>query len=144
MHQLKLPISAASRIAAVGAIGLCAFGPMLSAADEPTMPKSLDEAIAMERADALPHTPFYDTPSLASSKPGDLLRQEPGIGFALPSGATAVRILYHSQSADGADVATSGMVLIPAGSAPADGWPVMAFIRTRPGSDSSARCSPAE
>lgn len=141
MHQPKHRISTTLRIAAVAAVGLCVFGSMLSAADEPAMPKSLDEAIAMERADALPRTAFYDTPSLASSKPGDLLRQEPGIGFALPSGATAVRILYHSLSADGADVATSGVVLIPAGSPPADGWPVIVWAH---GTSGVARqCAPS-
>ena len=114
---------------------------MLSAADEPEMPRSLDEAIAMERADALPRTAFYDAASLASSKPGDLLRQEPGVGFALPSGATAVRILYHSLSADGADVATSGVVLIPAGSAPAGGWPVIVWAHGTSGV--ATQCAPS-
>jgi hypothetical protein len=141
MHRLQHRISKASHISALGAIGLCAFGSMLSAADEPSMPKSLEEAIAMERADALPLTAFYDTPALTSSKPGDLLRQEPGIGFALPSGATAVRILYHSLSADGADVATSGIVLIPGGGAPAGGWPVIVWAH---GTSGVARqCAPS-
>ena len=141
MHQLKTSISTARRISAVAAIGLCACVPALSTADEPGLPRSLDAAIAMERADALPLTGFYDTPALASSKPGDLLRQEPGIGFALPDGAAAVRILYHSLSADGADVATSGMVLIPAGSAPAGGWPVIVWAH---GTSGVARqCAPS-
>jgi hypothetical protein len=39
-------------------------------ADEPMMPKSLDQAIAMERANALPLTAFYDTPALTSSSSG--------------------------------------------------------------------------
>ena len=141
MHQLKRLISTALRTSTVGAIGLLAFGPTLSAADEPEMPRSLDEAIAMERADALPRTAFYDAASLASSKPGDLLRQEPGVGFALPSGATAVRILYHSLSADGSDVATSGMVLIPAGSAPAGGWPVIVWAHGTSGV--ATQCAPS-
>jgi pimeloyl-ACP methyl ester carboxylesterase len=141
MHRLKHRISTALRFSLLAAVGVCAFGSMVSTADEPMMPKSLDEAIAMERADALPLTAFYDTPALTSSKPGDLLRQEPGNGYALPSGATAVRILYHSQSADGADVATSGVVLIPAGSAPAGGWPVIVWAH---GTSGVARqCAPS-
>jgi len=141
MHRLKHRTPAALRIRALSAIGLCAFGPMVSTADEPGLPKSIDEAIAMEHADALPRTAFYDTPALTSSKPGDLLRQEPGNGYALPRGATAVRILYHSQGADGADVATSGVILIPAGSAPAGGWPVIVWAH---GTSGVARqCAPS-
>jgi len=60
----------------------------------------------MEQADALPSTAFYHTPPLAASKPGDLLRRVTFDGYAVPPGATAVRILYHSLNADGADVAT--------------------------------------
>src|SRR5450631_3818516 len=77
MHQLKRLISTALRTSTVGAIGLLAFGPTLSAADEPEMPRSLDEAIAMERADALPRTAFYDAASLASSKPGICCARNP-------------------------------------------------------------------
>ncbi len=141
MHQLKHELSMKLRIAALLAVGVFGFGSLVSVADEPGMPKSLDEAIAMERADAMPLTAFYDTPALTSSKPGDLLRQEPGNGYELPDGASAVRILYHSLSADGADVATSGVVLIPAGAAPAGGWPVIVWAH---GTSGVARqCAPS-
>ena len=62
------------------------------AADEPGLPRSLAEAARMEQADALPRTGFYDTPSLAGTKPGDLLRHESFGGYIVPSGATAIRI----------------------------------------------------
>jgi hypothetical protein len=111
------------------------------AADEPGLPHSLAEAIQMERADALPRTAFYDTPSLGKTKPGDLLRQAPFRGYAVPSGARAVRILYHSLNADGGDVATSGVVLIPAGRPPTGGWPVIAWAH---GTSGVARmCAPS-
>jgi pimeloyl-ACP methyl ester carboxylesterase len=59
----------------------------------------------------------------------------------LPTGATAIRILYHSLSADGKSVATSGVVLIPAGTAPAGGWPVIAWAH---GTSGVARqCAPS-
>src|SRR5580700_1223153 len=109
------------------AFGLTALSPLAAMADEPQMPKSIDEAIRMERADALPRTAFYDTPALHTSKPGELLRYEAAVGYAMPTGATAVRILYHSLNADGTDVAASGVVLIPAGKAPPGGWPVIAW-----------------
>jgi pimeloyl-ACP methyl ester carboxylesterase len=121
-----------------------AFGAVaspVSTADEPGIPKSLGEAIRMERADALPRTSFYETPSLAATKPGTLLRHEMVTEYAIPAGATAVRILYHSLSAVGADVATSGVVLIPAGTAPPGGWPVIAWAH---GTSGVARqCAPS-
>src|SRR5271165_4197061 len=102
-------------------LGRCAW--LLAAAGAAhaqELPKTPAEAQALERADALPITAFYATPgNLSASKPGDLLRQEPFRGYALPKGASAVRILYHSLSATDRDVASSGVVLIPAGQAPA-------------------------
>jgi pimeloyl-ACP methyl ester carboxylesterase len=113
----------------------------LSHADSAPIPHSLAEAIKMEQDDALPLTAFYETPALSGSKPGALLRQEPFQGYAIPSGATAVRILYHSLSSKGAHVATSAVVLIPAGQAPAGGWPVIAWAH---GTSGVARmCAPS-
>ncbi|MBV9725401.1 MAG: hypothetical protein JO299_09520, partial [Gammaproteobacteria bacterium] len=114
----------------VGILAVSSFVSLEStalAADEPGLPHSLAEAIKMEQADALPRTGFFDTPSLAGSKPGALLRQEPFAGYAVPAGARAIRILYHSLNADGGDVATSGVVLIPGGQTPAGGWPVIVW-----------------
>jgi pimeloyl-ACP methyl ester carboxylesterase len=107
----------------------------------PPMPHSLAEAIKMEQDDALPLTAFYQTPALSGSKPGALLRQEPFQGYAVPPGVTAVRILYHSSSSKGTPVATSAVVLVPAGQAPAGGWPVIAWAH---GTSGVARmCAPS-
>ena len=126
---------------AVVAFGLTALSPVAVVADEPPLPNSIDEAVRMERADALPRTAFYETPALNPSMTGELLRQEAGAGYALPTGATAVRILYHSLNADGKDVAASGVVLIPAGKAPPGGWPVIAWAH---GTSGVARqCAPS-
>jgi pimeloyl-ACP methyl ester carboxylesterase len=130
-----------SAVAWLGLASLITGGPAPWAEDVPGMPHSLAEAVRMEQEDALPRTDFYDTPSLQGSRPGDLLRKAPFDGYALPKGATAVRILYHSLSADGTDVATSGVVLIPAGSAPPGGWPVIAWAH---GTSGVARmCAPS-
>jgi len=125
--------------ALAGAAGM--LGCLPAAADLPALPSSLADAVRTERADALPRTAFYDTPSLAGTKPGDLLRKEAFSGYQVPTGATAVRILYHSLSASGADVATSGVVLIPSGKPPAGGWPVIAWAH---GTSGVARmCAPS-
>jgi pimeloyl-ACP methyl ester carboxylesterase len=106
------------------------------------MPKTVAEAIAMEQADRLPIGDFYSTPAnLSATKPGDLLRKEAFTGYTLPKGATAVRIIYHSLDATGGDVATSAAVLIPAGTPPPTGWPVIAWAH---GTSGVARlCAPS-
>lgn len=111
-------------------------------ADDSGLPKSVTEAIQIEKADALPRTALYNAPdSIANSKAGDLLKSESFAGYTLPEGATAVRILYHSLDATQHDVVTSGVVLIPAGQAPAGGWPVIAWAH---GTSGVARmCAPS-
>lgn len=86
------------------------------------------QALAYEKADQMPPSAFYDTPvPLPPGKPGELIRSEAASGYALPSGVRAVRILYHSRSATGKDVAASEVVLLPPGHAPNGGWPVIAW-----------------
>ncbi len=106
------------------------------------LPKSRAEAIALEAKDALPLTRFYDPPQpLAEAAPGTLIRSEPFAGYSLPKGASAVRILYHSRALHGEDVTASGVVLIPAGTAPRGGWPVIAWAH---GTSGVARmCAPS-
>jgi Secretory lipase len=91
----------------------------------------------------LPLTSFYDTPDrLPAGKPGELIRSELFDGYDLPPAVSAVRILYHSRSAAGEDVAASGVVLIPGeGKPPAGGWPVIVWAH---GATGVARpCAPS-
>jgi len=91
----------------------------------------------------LPITKFYDTPDpLPAGKPGELIRSEEFDGYELPFSVSAVRILYHSRSATGEDVAASGVVLFPDDKKPpAGGWPVIAWAH---GPDGVARaCAPS-
>ncbi|HEV3366111.1 MAG TPA: hypothetical protein VG054_01510, partial [Acidimicrobiales bacterium] len=69
--------------------------------------------------------PFYQVPSpLSPAPPGSIIRSEaiPSNG-QLPEGAKAYRILYHSQSLTGADIAVSGIAVVPGGTPPARGFP---------------------
>jgi pimeloyl-ACP methyl ester carboxylesterase len=81
------------------------------------------------RVRTLRMTPFYDAPQpLPAGKLGDLIRSESFDDYDLPLSVNVVRILYHSRSASGQDVATSGVVLFPADKkAPSGGWPVIAW-----------------
>lgn len=68
------------------------------------------------------------TPSpLPAGDPGSIV-----VDQALPAnpvlpGVTAHRILYRSTDASGQTIAVSGYVVVPAGPAPAGGWPVMSW-----------------
>jgi alpha-beta hydrolase superfamily lysophospholipase len=84
--------------------------------------------LANDRADLIPISAFYDAKQpLEPWRPGELIRSEAAIGLQLPSGVSAIRILYRSVSPAGQPVAASGLVLIPAGPPPAGGWPVIAW-----------------
>jgi hypothetical protein len=88
-------------------------------------------------------TRFYDAPQpLPAGKPGDLIRSESFDDYDLPLSVNVVRILYHSRSASGQDVAASGVVLFPAEKkAPSGGWPVMAWAHSITGVARS--CAPS-
>ncbi len=90
----------------------------------------------------LPLTKFYDTPNpLPTGKPGELIRSESFGEYDLPYEISAVRILYHSRSPSGGDVAASGVVLLPDGTPPASGWPVIAWAHDFIGS--ARQCAPS-
>ena len=76
---------------------------------------------------ALPITPFYREQAFGTAKPGTLVRSEPATDFALPPGIRAIRILYHTRTASKTDTLSSGVVLIPYGQPPRDGWPLLAW-----------------
>jgi Secretory lipase len=79
----------------------------------------------------LPLTKFYDTAEpLPPGKPGELIRSAEFYEYNLPADVNAVRILYHSHSPAGDDVASSGVVLFPDHKPPAGGWPVIAWAHS--------------
>lgn len=92
---------------------------------------------------SLPITKFYDTPDpLPEAEPGTLIRSQEFDQYEIPYSITAIRILYHSRSASGRDVAVSGVVLFPYDKKPPrGGWPVIAWAH---GSTGIARaCAPS-
>jgi hypothetical protein len=112
-----------------------------TAAADDLLPQSRAQALALEARDALPLTRFYDPPPLGERPAGTLIRSQRFNGYSLPPGAHAVRILYVSRALDGARDAVSGVVLIPDGSPPRSGWPVIAWAH---GTSGVARmCAPS-
>ena len=91
---------------------------------------------------ALPLGKFYETPEpLPPGKPGELIRSEQAYEYHLSYEASTFRILYHSLSPQGKDVAVSGVVLVPDGTPPAGGWPVIAWAHDFVGS--ARQCAPS-
>ena len=86
----------------------------------------IGKTIDAERA--LPITSFYKAPEPETpDKSGMLVRAEPATDLALPPGVTATRILYHTRTANNTDALASGVVLVPYGLPPKDGWPLLAW-----------------
>lgn len=90
----------------------------------------------------LPLTKFYDTPQpLPPGKAGELIRSETIDEYHLPFEVSALRILYHSRTANGHDVPVSAVVLVPDGKPPASGWPVIAYAHEFRGA--ARQCAPS-
>lgn len=95
-----------------------------------------------QRLRTFPLAKFYDTPDpLPKGKAGDLIRKEEFENYELAEGVNAERILYHSRSATGEDVASSGVVLYPDGKIPSGGWPVIAWAH--PVKGVARQCAPS-
>ena len=77
--------------------------------------------------------------ALPEGKPGDLIKSEPL--DQSPAGGTAYRVMYHSQSVDGRDIAVTGTVVVPAGTAPEGGWPIMSIAHGTTGI--ADQCAPS-
>ncbi len=69
---------------------------------------------------------FYGVPDpLPPGEPGDVIAKEQ-VDVAGVDG-TVWRVMYQSRSIAGDDIAVTGLVIVPDGPAPADGWPVVTW-----------------
>ncbi len=90
----------------------------------------------------LPLTKFYDTSRpLPAGKAGELIRSESARQYSLPFELSAWRILYHSRTAKGDDVAVSAVVVVPDGKPPAGRWPMIAWAHDFRGA--GRQCAPS-
>ena len=77
-------------------------------------------------------TAFYQASEAEiAGAPGTVIRQEPMVGA--PAGASAYRVLYRSTTPDGQPIAVSGVIIIPQGTAPPGGWPIVAWAHPTTG-----------
>ena len=83
---------------------------------------------------------FYTPPAnMPKKSPGTLIRSTP---IAAPSGAKAWKVLYHSRAVDGRDIAVSGVVVVPSGTAPKASRPVVTWAHGTTGLGD--QCAPSK
>lgn len=83
---------------------------------------------------------FYGVPDpLPKGKPGDLIASEPVTVAGL--NGTMSRVMYHSTTIDGRDIAVTGLIAIPNGTPPAGGRPVITWAHGTTGL--ADKCAPS-
>jgi pimeloyl-ACP methyl ester carboxylesterase len=83
---------------------------------------------------------FYAPPAnMAKQAPGTIIRST---AIDAPAGAKAWKVLYHSRSVDGRDIAVSGVVVVPKGAAPKGGRPVVSWAHGTAGLGD--QCAPSK
>jgi pimeloyl-ACP methyl ester carboxylesterase len=115
-------------VAVVVALGLGACSsPSASTTTKPAAGAGPKTVAADVHATGIPA--FYTPPNpLPAAAPGTLIRTEKVTGVpGVPATATVWRILFHSRSIYGDDIAESGYVVVPGGNAPAQGYPVLTW-----------------
>ncbi|HVA02953.1 MAG TPA: lipase family protein [Acidimicrobiales bacterium] len=72
---------------------------------------------------------FYTPPNpLPPGAPGAIIRTEKVTGVpGVPATATVWRVLFHSRSIYGADIAESGYIVVPGGTSPKGGYPILTW-----------------
>jgi pimeloyl-ACP methyl ester carboxylesterase len=69
---------------------------------------------------------FYGVPDpLPAATPGTIIKSEPVTVAGL--NGTMSRVMYHSTTINGDDIAVTGLIAIPNRAAPAGGWPVVSW-----------------
>ncbi|MCH5676824.1 lipase family protein [Streptomyces gilvus] len=114
---------------------------LLSACSAAAGKTAPDPDVSEAQPNPRPAWSFYRPPEPLPARPaGALIRSEP---VPAPAGARDWRILYHSRSTAGKDIAVSGSVFIPATdpSAPPGGRPVVAWAHGTTGLGDS--CAPS-
>jgi pimeloyl-ACP methyl ester carboxylesterase len=86
---------------------------------------------------------FYRPPSpLPYAPAGTIIRSQAlSLDPGLPAGARAWRVLYHSTSGSGGDLAESGVVVVPGGTPPPGGFPIVSWAHGTTGVASG--CAPS-
>jgi alpha-beta hydrolase superfamily lysophospholipase len=92
---------------------------------------------------AFPGATELPPPNMADDGPGSLVDVKPFTSSVVlqSANATAVRVVYRSTSSTGDPTQVSGVVAVPAGKPPKDGWPIISFGHSLTGLD--MKCAPS-
>lgn len=83
---------------------------------------------------------FYSLPDpVPKGEPGEIFRSE--VVRSAPAGTRAWRVLYHSRDLHGDNTLVSGLIVAPAGDAPATGRPVVSWAH--PTTGIAPECAPS-
>jgi acetyl esterase/lipase len=120
------------RLAALALVTLlaaaCSSGGDGGAADEAEAAEAATTTEVPEGAAVVTVDDAYAVPDpLPPGEPGDPIHIEALPAPASEPGASAWRVLYHSRSLEGDDIAVSGFIMRPPGDPPPGGFPVLAF-----------------
>ncbi len=127
MRRLTVALLIATTVALTAASGAGAT----TGTDAPQTPKGVKRAPSGVR--------FYEVPDpLPPGEPGDIIWAAP---YKAVPGAKAWKVLYHSRSLSGDDIAVSGVIVVPDGKAPAGGRPVVSWAHGTHGI--ADRCAPS-
>ena len=89
-----------------------------------------------------PGAPEIPPPDLSDTGPGSLVDSTPVTGMVAfdDAAASAVKVTYRSTSRTGAPSQATGVVVVPPGQPPKDGWPIIAFGHAMTGTQ--PKCGP--
>lgn len=122
-------------------IGIAALVAVIVAA--PAVARLLDFGVRVGEGAAVESSvaAFYAAPTPAPSPapPGTIVRSEPVVGP--PDGSKAVRVIYHSTDASGADILVSGLIVAPIEPAKAGTRSVVSWAH--PTTGTAPRCAPS-
>jgi len=101
---------------------------------------SVDRRLVEGEIEEVTEAPFYTLPSpVPAGQPGDIIRTEKL--SSAPDGSVGWRVLYHTTDVTGADIVASGVIVAPAGPAPAGGRTVVGW--GHPTTGAAAKCAPS-
>ncbi len=128
-------------LAAVVIAGAVNSSPASASGSDVSRPQGV--ATVPASATARGPTSFYQPPDpLPPAPPGTLVRDQIVTGVpGIPPGDTVWRILYHSQTIAGGDIAVSGYVVVPSAGVPPGGYPVLAWAHGTTGA--ATKCAPS-
>jgi pimeloyl-ACP methyl ester carboxylesterase len=113
--------------------------------DDDASPSNPDTDPSTETAPALqelaPDEDLYAVADdLQPGEPGDLIAVQEVEGASIDG--TVLRVLYHSESLEGDDIAVSGIIAIPSGAVPDEGRPVLSWAHGTTGI--ADECAPSK